>query len=221
LRIFVFTPPPIAIHDPEPHSAAFNMALDEALLLLSPTPVLRIYRWSQPSVSFGYFGRFAAVAAAWAGRELVRRMTGGGTVTHGEDITYTLTAPLSHPLAQMTARESYRVVHAALARWLLHRGISVSLAGSPSEQGNGACFESPVESDVLAAGRKLAGAAQRRTREGLLLQGSIQGVPLSWAAELPGVFGTVESRGFTGEELDLAHRLAAEKYGAPAWSERV
>ena len=36
------------------------------------------------------------------------------------------------------------------------------------------CFANPVRADVMMDGRKIAGAAQRRTRRGLLQQGSIQ-----------------------------------------------
>ena len=213
--------PPVLILDPEPHSAALNMALDEALLQLASTPVLRIYRWAGPAVSFGYFGRFEAVAAAWPGREWVRRMTGGGVVPHGEDITYTISAPIAHPLAQLSARESYQQVHGVVARWLATLGVEAGLAPAGGDRGNGVCFESPVEADVLAAGRKLAGAAQRRTREGLLIQGSIQGVPREWAAQLPGAFGCVATRPFSEAEWALGARLVAEKYGDPAWMRRV
>jgi lipoate-protein ligase A len=211
----------VAIGDPEPHDAARNMALDEALLLLARSAVLRVYRWQQPAVSFGYFGKFAAITAAWPGREIVRRTTGGGAVPHGRDITYTLAVPSGHPLAQMSARESYRSVHALLARWLSSRGLATALAPAPLERGSGTCFESPVEADVLGAVGKLAGAAQRRTREGLLLQGSIQSVPTEWSRDLPVLFGARQSRGFTRDELALAERLTGEKYGTRAWTERV
>src|SRR5262245_18831331 len=220
-RAEVFAERPIEIRDPLPHSAARNMALDEALLTLARAPVLRVYRWERPAISFGYFGKYAPLAAAWPGRELVRRMTGGGVVPHGEDITYTLVAPNAHPLAQMSAQQSYRTEHARLAEWLTRRGLAASLAPAPAGRGHGVCFESPAEADVLATCGKLAGAAQRRTRDGLLLQGSIQGVPVEWATDLAGVFGVAEAREITREEEALAGRLDVEKYGTRAWTERV
>ncbi|MBI5355524.1 MAG: hypothetical protein HZB68_03655 [Candidatus Aenigmarchaeota archaeon] len=36
-------------------SAAMNMAIDEALMLKSNVPVLRIYGWKPSAVSIGYF----------------------------------------------------------------------------------------------------------------------------------------------------------------------
>jgi len=148
-------------------------------------------------------------------------MTGGGIVPHGEDITYTITAPADHPLGRMTARESYQTIHATIARWLAAHGKPAELAGAAADRGNGVCFESPVEADVLASGQKLAGAAQRRTKEGLLIQGSIQGVPLAWADDLPEFFECTTSRPFSSEELQLAARLSEEKYGTESWTKRL
>ena len=75
------------VADPEPHDAALNMALDEVLLRRAAGPLLRVYRWARPAVSFGYFGKVADAEAAWPGREMVRRWTGGGIVPHGADVT--------------------------------------------------------------------------------------------------------------------------------------
>ena len=90
----------IEIRDETPHSAPLNMALDEVLLGDICEPLLRIYRWEGAAVSFGYFGRYAPVAAAWPGRALVRRMTGGGVVPHGSDLTYSLIVPAGHAFAE-------------------------------------------------------------------------------------------------------------------------
>src|SRR5262249_17430586 len=43
----------------------------------------------------------------------------------------------------------------------------------------GECFAGFEKSDLLWQGRKIAGAAQRRTREGLLIQGSVQPPPIA------------------------------------------
>ena len=70
-----------------PHSAAMNMAIDEALLETAVVPTIRFYRWGSPALSFGYFGKFSDVAIYAAERDLVRRWTGGGIVFHGDDLT--------------------------------------------------------------------------------------------------------------------------------------
>ena len=69
-------------HDRAPHSAAMNMAIDEALLEYAAVPLIRFYRWQSPALSFGYFGRFTDVASYQCERDLVRRWTGGGIVFH-------------------------------------------------------------------------------------------------------------------------------------------
>src|ERR1700751_1892034 len=80
-------------HDAAAHSAAMNMAIDEALLEYATVPSIRFYRWHSPALSFGYFGKFAHVAGYAGERDLVRRWTGGGIVFHGEDLTYSIVIP--------------------------------------------------------------------------------------------------------------------------------
>lgn len=53
--------------------------------------------------------------------------------------------------------------------------ISVMKMRMPKTSGE--CFMKAEENDLLFCGRKLAGAAQRRTKHGLLIQGSIQSPP--------------------------------------------
>ncbi len=212
----------IHVQDPEPHGAALNMAIDEVLLREAKAPTLRIYRWARPSVSFGYFGGLSQVAAQWPRREWVRRWTGGGVVLHGEDLTYTLVVPRSHPFAALGASESYQRVHHCLARVL---GGGAHMAESADPKRSEACFENAVPFDVLAGGQKVAGAAQRRTRLGLLHQGSVQigsDEVAGLEARLPGALGRhVHSRSLAVAELGSAAELAARKYASDSWLRRV
>ncbi len=155
----------------------FNMALDEALLEAMPrldTPVLRFYGWLESAASFGYFQKYADVEALTTLRPLVRRPTGGGIVPHSADWTYSLTFPPSHEWYSVPAVESYRRVH----QWLLDSfdllGVRTELAPQPRKTQIGQCFAGFERSDLLWQGRKIAGAAQRRRRDGLLIQGSVQ-----------------------------------------------
>src|SRR5512135_2244055 len=98
--------------------AAWNMALDEALLRTAANrhrPLLRFYSWRQPAVSIGYFQKFPAHLAGKY--ELVRRPTGGGLVYHGDgvDTTYTIVAPPSHPLYKTKTTDAYCAIHEAVA----------------------------------------------------------------------------------------------------------
>ncbi len=210
--------------DPEPHDAALNMALDEVLLGRAEGPVLRVYRWARAAVSFGYFGKVADVEAAWPGREMVRRRTGGGTVPHGADVTYTLIVPRGCAFFRLGAEESYRVIHESIAALFADQGSAVRMAAAAGAKISDACFENPARYDLLADGGKIAGAAQRRTKAGLLHQGSIQGaaLPADFGARLGKAFaGKICGRPLTDGELAEGRELSAKKYATEAWLRRL
>jgi len=158
-------------------SAAFNMAVDEALLSHVRElgqPILRFYAWSESAASFGYFQHYAEVANATRLRPLVRRPTGGGIVPHDRDWTYSVVLPPGHFWYQLKAIESYRRVHDWVRAAFNEAGVLAELASEPRREVPGQCFAGAERFDVLAQNRKIAGAAQRRTRDGLLIQGSVQ-----------------------------------------------
>ncbi len=197
------------------------MAIDEALLDAIDGPVLRVYRWARPAVSFGYFERWKPVQAAHPDREAVRRWTGGGVVLHGDDFTYSLLLPPGGVPIMEGAAGSYKIIHHALCQALQDIKINAEPAPTSAEKLSQACFENPVRYDVLVDGRKVAGAAQRRSRKGLIHQGSIQ------ALDLPAAFGpsfagrlgaAVEVKTF--DVIKAAEKLAAEKYGTAGWLEK-
>lgn len=159
---------------------AENMAWDEALLERVADlgrPVFRPYGWSQAAATFGYFQRYADVETWTALRPLVRRPTGGGLVCHDEDWTYALVFPPGHPWYALSARESYERVHDWLRAAFQRLGLETRLAPCCEREAPGRCFAGAEQFDLLREGRKLAGAAQRRNREGLLIQGSVQPRP--------------------------------------------
>jgi lipoate-protein ligase A len=217
------------IDDPAPRNAALNMAIDEALLDSlggdALAPILRVYRWARPAVSFGCFDPWAEVRAMFPEREPVRRWTGGGIVEHGDDFTYSLLAPPDSPLTTLRAAESYRLIHAAAVRALQEVGIAAELEDAPTPNGaSRACFVNPVRHDVMHQGRKIAGAAQRRTRRGLLHQGSLH-LPLSRYVDITDALARclaaqIQRRALQPGELAAAAALVDAKYGTPAWLEK-
>ncbi|GHC61540.1 lipoyl protein ligase domain-containing protein [Roseibacillus persicicus] len=164
------------IQDP-PADGPTNMQRDLDLLeTLGDEPLLRFYQWSGNWASYGYFQSEADAIAHFPNADLhfVKRPTGGGIVDHREDLTYTLLIPKSHKLAQGQRADSYYQIHQAAQRALTACGLRSQLL--EKEEGEGpACFVHPVPGDLIDATtrKKLAGAAQRRTRHGLLHQGSI------------------------------------------------
>ncbi|MBV8417096.1 MAG: lipoate--protein ligase family protein [Verrucomicrobia bacterium] len=210
------------IHENEPKTAAENMAIDEALLSAADCPVFRSYSWVRRSVSFGYFIPWKVVVSQHAGWDLVRRWTGGGIVEHGEDFTYSLVFPPESGLP--TTGELYRTVHLAIENLLKRDGRAVEMALIPDPVRSEACFEKAVEFDLKLQGQKIAGAAIRRNRKGLLLQGSIQRlkVPEYFGAMLVNALGEqVEIYDLSDALMEKAVRIAKEKYGAAEWNCRL
>ncbi len=157
--------------------AAFNMALDEALLEAMPrlqAPVLRFYGWTQPAATFGYFQKFSEVEATTPLRPLIRRPTGGGIVPHTADWTYAAIFPAGHEWHSLKAEESYWRIHDWLRRAFAELKVETELAPCCKKSLPGQCFIGHEKSDLLWRGQKIAGAAQRRNKLGLLIQGSVQ-----------------------------------------------
>jgi lipoate-protein ligase A len=183
-------------------SAAENMATDFLLLQRYPAAHARFrhYGWHRAAFTFGYSQKIVWVRTQLPSGEtfdLCRRPTGGGVVDHREDWTYALIIPRGHPLEEARAIESYRAVHAALAGALAAQGVPAELkknselvervdpntleaalgqaASTSSSAVPGVCFQRPELYDVVHAanGEKIAGAAQKRNKHGLLFQGSI------------------------------------------------
>ena len=209
--------------DLEPKPAALNMAVDEALLAEASLPILRFYRWRLPSLSFGYFGRYAEVEPQPHCREIVRRWTGGGIVPHGEDLTYTIIIPAAHAWFQRSSLEIYRASHEAIRATLEANGITAELASEAAPKISEACFANAVRADVVLAGTKIAGAAHRRCRAGLLHQGSIQypNLPAGFHSDLARFLcAHCEKKTLSCETLDRAAEIAATKYGTAEWLKR-
>ncbi len=205
-------------------SAFENMAIDESLLRHARSPVLRIYAWAESCVSLGYFQKHSVVPPS---TPFVRRYTGGGLVEHGRDLTYTVVLPVDHPLTAAGTLPSYRTIHAAVASALLDAGIACRLATTSPKQDHPACFLKPVPADVLdPAGKKLAGAAQRRTRQGCLHQGTVLlpgPIPESLVEILPQKLSPALGVGWnpskrTDPEEELAQQLLRDRYSSRAWN---
>lgn len=164
--------------------AAENMALDFLLLQRYPeaaVPRFRHYEWRRPAFTFGYSQKIEFVRANLPPGEtfdLCRRPTGGGIVDHRHDWTYALVLPRGHPLYDERAVQSYRRVHECLAAALVACGqpAAVKTECDPDGAGPGICFQRAELYDVIngQTGRKIAGAAQKRNKHGLLFQGSIE-----------------------------------------------
>jgi lipoate-protein ligase A len=215
-------------HDGAPYSAAMNMAIDEALLESAIVPCIRFYRWQSPALSFGYFGHFSHVAIYASERDLVRRWTGGGIVLHEQDLTYSIVVPASDAAFRESSTTIYENVHRALLKAMVAHGERAELAlvagvvdveTAIVDRGYN-CFANAVRSDVMIDGHKVAGAAQRRTRGGLLQQGSVQYVDLgNGLAErfAQALSANCSECKIAGKVLKRGQALAEQKYETDAW----
>ena len=165
------------------------MALDEALLHSvargdSPS-VLRVYSWSSPSVSLGYNQRcereLDLESCERQGVLPVRRPTGGRTVYHAAELTYSVTGPGTSRHLGSTIAETCRLIGGAIRSSLAMLGIEIDngpnarKAGRQCAELKNPCFTSPSRYEITVGGKKLAGSAQKRLGEGraLLQQGSL------------------------------------------------
>jgi lipoyl(octanoyl) transferase len=220
--------------------AAENMATDFLLLQRYPdatAPRFRHYEWHRPAFTFGYAQKVAFVRSQLPPDEtfdLCRRPTGGGIVDHREDWTYALVIPRGHPLEELRASHSYKAVHEALASALRAQGvraITKTAVPEPDEDAVGVCFQRAEIYDVVheLTGVKVAGAAQKRNKHGLLFQGSIwrpatDGPSLDWdsfrekfVSELASAFALEAADhswpDFNEDELSAL----TEQYSSPEW----
>lgn len=171
LRWRVLLDPPLPGH--------VNMARDHALAtsLKDGEGVLRLYRWSPPTISFGRNepsrGLYRENVAREEGIGFVRRPTGGRAVLHYEELTYALVFPLE---ASGGLKASYRRINEGLLAGIQALGAAAELAAASGRSlppDAGPCFRQPAEGEVTAMGRKLIGSAQVRMGESVLQHGSI------------------------------------------------
>ncbi len=196
------------------HTAAQNMAHDFLLLNRYPeVDALRIrhYDWIRPAFTFGMSQtyNYALSEITVPGAEICRRPTGGGVVNHLEDWTYALVIPASHSLARSQPSDSYRAVHECIISSMEAQGADVILNfASPENATPSVCFEKSEVYDIVLTNlpTKVAGAAQKRSKKGYLLQGSI------WKPALPDLDWT---RFYNDLIQSLSALSGAESYFKP------
>ena len=157
-----------------------HMATDWWLFENANFPSFRHYKWEIEETSFGYGQdwRWVEQVTALPIGKLIRRPTGGGIVKHGEDWTYCLSLPSRHKSFDISPLDLYRNIHECIGRALRIQEIETRLQPCPAIKGRvipGDCFEEPVGWDLMdcQTNRKVAGAAMKRARKGVLVQGTI------------------------------------------------
>lgn len=171
------------------HSAAFNMALDEALLDWNSEgmipPVIRFYGWNPATLSIGYFQKVEKEINMDMVKQhelgFVRRPTGGRGVLHEHELTYSVIVSEEHPDMPKTVTEAYRVISEGILKGFHNLGMEAYFAVPKTEEDRASlknprsavCFDAPSWYELVVEGRKVAGSAQTRQKGVILQHGSI------------------------------------------------
>ena len=172
-----------------PRSAAYNMALDEALLNWHSKgeigPVLRFYEWEPATLSIGYFQQverdIQIEQVKKEGLGFVRRQTGGRGVLHDDELTYSVIVSEKYPNMPETVTEAYRVISQGLLEGFRLLGFQAEFSVPQSEEEqaalkrpkSGVCFDAPSWYELVVEGKKIAGSAQTRQKGVILQHGAI------------------------------------------------
>ena len=155
------------------------MAIDEIAHPQAARPAPARVPMAEPAVSFGYFGEYEAVQPVGpaalspvAGPAAAKCLMAKTSPTRSSSRAASLLA--------LPVRESYRVLHEAVAA--LHPWCH---AGRRRRPGECRLFRPPVVADVIHAGRKIAGAAQRRGTFGSCTKAASRELPGQTASPNP------------------------------------
>lgn len=143
-----------------------NMSIDESVMIhvgqnMSP-PTLRLYGWSPPAVSIGYFQGLSEEIdlnmCKEMGVDYVRRITGGGAVFHESELTYSLAISQVNTIIPQNILESYRVICGGIIQGLKEFDIKAEFI--------------PLN-DIIVNKKKISGSAQTRRNRTLLQHGTL------------------------------------------------
>lgn len=177
-----------------PLDGVANMARDEAMLVEavgSGRCFLRLYEWSAPTISLGYFQKPDEIPAEFSALSFVKRLSGGGAILHHHELTYSLAVPATNSLAKRPTR-IYDLVHQEIIKLLSENGCKVHARGETAapvtkEDEPFLCFKRSDPHDLVVGDSKVLGSAQRRRKGAVLQHGSLMIEASQYAPELPGI----------------------------------
>jgi lipoate-protein ligase A len=229
----------------------WQMASDEVMLesAIEGTASLRFYRWSEPTLSLGYFQPTSVRLSdpLLAKLPFVRRATGGATLVHDRELTYALALPAG-PAWQARECNWLCRMHVVIAAAFGQLSIKLSQVGSADRRklGDVLCFLDQTPGDLLSNGQKVVGSAQRKHKSALLQHGAILFEQSVHTPSLPGLsdltaipatkLADVESAilaalavetgwqfaagDWTDSEIARREQLIAAKYASTAWNDK-
>jgi len=165
-----------------------NMAIDEAIFIScqggKAPPTIRVYGWTPPAISLGYFQKAENAvdleACKRRGVDVVRRLSGGRSVLHHRELTYSIICREGTPPLGSSVLETYKTISECLIITLRGLGLDVQWVASREKQTAAqekdktvSCFSSPSWYEITVEGKKICGSAQKRGNGVLLQHGSL------------------------------------------------
>jgi len=164
------------IIDKEHLSAKANMDIDKELFYGfkdDNKPILRLYNWEE-SFTYGVSQKKEELGFEY-GKSSAKRITGGGILLHGHDISYCIVTSVSS-LKHVNVKKSYEVLCKFILEFYKDLGLkpafakdinAIELSKSPF------CQIGFEPYDIIIDGKKIGGNAQKRSRHTILQHGSI------------------------------------------------
>jgi lipoate---protein ligase len=168
------------------NSAKKNMEIDKNLLknlIKKSIPMFHFYDWIENCATFGYFidiKNFINLSFAKKNNiQFAKRPTGGGIIFHVWDMAFSFLMPSNHKFFSKNVLQNYKFVNELVLnavcefQKLSNPYLTKNDFLAKNENSKYFCMARPTKYDVILDGKKIAGAAQRSTKDGYLHQGSI------------------------------------------------
>ncbi len=208
-------------------NAAMNMALDDLIFLnLKSGAVLRTYLWDGPYTTIGYFQKSSEIKT----KDFVRRFTGGLTVNHQNDISYSFIASSDFWPYVYDQTLTYKHLHLSIKKALAYVGIKCRLLDTKQSGANNICVQTLYENDLLYKGRKIVGSCMRRRGNKLFVQGSLhmqiednekEKFYRSLSENMAGIMKCEpQVFAFSDTDIEEAENIAKEKYLNKEWNNK-
>lgn len=161
------------------NSAKMNMAIDKALTISyqkDDTPILRFYTWEN-SFTVGLsqdLEHYSDLKEIYKDN-CSKRITGGGVLFHGHDISYSLILS-NNELGNLNVKQSYEKICQFLLEFYKQLGLNPSFVKDSEYiklKKNEFCQVGFEAYDIIVDGNKIGGNAQKRNKKLIFQHGSI------------------------------------------------
>lgn len=159
-------------------SAKENMRIDKELFDSfddNSLPIFRLYSWEQ-SCTIGMSQKFEDIEDIQMYKDnYAKRITGGGVLFHGNDISYSIIIPTSY-MQGLSVKKSYEKLCSFLLKFYKELGLDAKYAKDDENiilTKDPYCQVGFEPYDIVIDSKKIGGNAQRRDKTTIFQHGSI------------------------------------------------